>query len=66
MKNRVKVGRAELDISQAELAKLVGVSRQTINSIEANRYAPSVVLALKIARILNMSVEELFKLTELD
>jgi putative transcriptional regulator len=66
MKNRVKVGRAEFDISQAELAKLVGVSRQTINSIESNRYAPSVVLALKIARKLNMAVEELFKLSELD
>lgn len=49
MKNNIKVERAVRDITQQELAEAVGVSRQTINSIEAGRYVPSAVLALKIA-----------------
>ena len=48
MKNRLKVERAILDITQDELANKIGVSRQTINSIEKNRYVPSTVLALKL------------------
>jgi len=66
MKNRIKVGRAELNITQEELAKRVGVSRQTINSIEKNRYVPSTVLALKISRIFDLSVNEIFSLEEED
>jgi putative transcriptional regulator len=66
MKNRIKVARAENDLSQAELAVLVNVSRQTINSIEANRYAPSTILALKMAKVLNKKVEELFFLEDED
>jgi putative transcriptional regulator len=49
MKNTIKVERAKLNITQQDLADKIGVSRQTINSIEADRYIPSTVLALKIA-----------------
>jgi putative transcriptional regulator len=66
MKNRLKVCRAELNLSQAELADRIGVSRQTINSIEANRYVPSTVLALKMARVFDIPVEQLFQLEEMD
>ena len=66
MNNSIKLERAVKDITQAELAELVGVSRQTINTIESNRYAPSVILALKIARVFNKPVEELFQLEESD
>ncbi len=62
MKNKIRIARAILDISQEELAKKVGVSRQTINAMEANKYAPSTILALKIARVFNQPVEELFQL----
>ena len=50
MKNTIKVQRAILDITQEDLAKKIGVSRQTINSIEKNRYVPSTVLALKLSK----------------
>lgn len=66
MDNRIKEERALKDITQAELAELVGVSRQTINTIESNRYAPSVVLALKIARVFNKPVDQIFRLDESD
>ncbi len=66
MKNRLKVCRAEQNLSQAELADRIGVSRQTINSIEANRYVPSTVLSLKIARVFNQPVEAIFQLDETD
>ena len=66
MKNRLKVARAEADLTQEELAKLVGVSRQSINAIESGRYVPSTVLALKMAGVFGKSVEELFKLEEDD
>ena len=49
MKNTVKVERAKLNLTQQQLAEKVGVSRQTINSIEADRYVPSTVLAIKIS-----------------
>jgi len=62
MKNKIRIARAILEISQEELAKRVGVSRQTINAMEANKYAPSTILALKIARVCNQTVEELFQL----
>ena len=66
MKNRLKVARAEADLTQEELAKLVGVSRQSINAIESGRYVPSTVLALKMAGVFGKSVEELFMLEEDD
>lgn len=66
MKNTIKVERAKLDITQDDLAKAIGVSRQTVNSIEADRYTPSTVLALKIARFFKTTVDEIFKLEEKD
>jgi putative transcriptional regulator len=66
MKNIVKVQRAILNITQEELAKKIGVSRQTINSIEKNRYVPSTVLALKLSQVFNIPVNEFFSLTEED
>lgn len=64
MKNRIRVGRAEVRMTQQQLAGAVGVSRQTINAIEAGRFVPSTVLALKIARTFGKPVEELFQLEE--
>jgi len=66
MKNRIRIERAILDNTQADLAKKINVSRQTINAIESNKYVPSTVLALKIARIFGKSVEEVFELEEND
>lgn len=66
MKNNIRVERAIKNITQAELADLVNVSRQTINTIESNRYIPSAVLALKIARVFCKPVEEIFELEEKD
>ena len=60
MENRVKALRTEAGLSQAELAEIVGVSRQTINSIEKERYVPSLPLALALARYFDSSVEEVF------
>lgn len=60
MKNTLKVERAKLDLTQQQLADKVGVSRQTINSIEAERYVPSTVLALKIAKAFKTTVNEIF------
>ena len=64
LKNRLKVARAEKDISQDELARLAGVTRQTIGSIESGEYCPSTRLALTIALKLGKKVEELFYLEE--
>ena len=66
MKNTIKVERAKMDMTQERLAELVNVSRQTINSIEKNRYVPSTTLALKIARVFNTSVNQIFMLEEDD
>ena len=66
MKNKLKVARAEHNLSQADLAERIGVSRQTINSIETGRYVPSTVLALKIAAVFTQPVEALFSLEETD
>lgn len=60
MKNRVKILRAEYNISQDELARKLDVSRQTINAIEREKYDPSLLLAIKIARLFSKSVEEVF------
>ena len=66
MKNTIRVERATKDITQQDLAIAVGVSRQTINSIESNRYVPSTILALKIARYFEKSVETIFILEDKD
>jgi putative transcriptional regulator len=62
MKNNLKVQRAIKNLTQEDLAKLLGVSRQTINSIEKNRYVPSTVLALKLSKVFEISVNEIFEL----
>ena len=66
MKNNIKVERAIKGLTQEELANKVSVSRQTINAMEANKYVPSTVLALKIARVFNKSVEDIFTLEKSD
>lgn len=66
MKNTIRVERARLNISQAELAEKIKVSRQTIHSIESARFIPSTVLAFKIARVFNVAVEAVFELEEGD
>lgn len=66
MKNTVRVERAILDITQQDLAAAVGVSRQTINSIESGRYVPSTVLALKIARYFQKPTDAIFMLEDGD
>ncbi|AGC75406.1 putative transcriptional regulator [Nonlabens dokdonensis] len=66
MKNTVHVQRAIHKMTQADLSEAIGVSRQTISSIEKNRYVPSTVLALKIARLFKVNVEEIFQLDEND
>ncbi len=64
MKNKLKVLRAERNISQDDLAKAVDVSRQTINAIEREKYDPSLPLALKIAKYFEKKVEEIFFLSD--
>jgi putative transcriptional regulator len=66
MKNNLRVERAIMDMTQADLAARVGVSRQTINTIESNKYVPSTLLALKIARVFGKPLEEIFILEEGD
>jgi putative transcriptional regulator len=62
MKNFIKVERAKINITQQELAAAVQVSRQTINSIETQKYVPSTILSLKIAFFFKVTVEQLFEL----
>ena len=64
MINHIKEHRARLDLTQEQLAERVGVTRQTIISIEAGRYVPSSLLALKIARVFERPVERIFELKE--
>jgi putative transcriptional regulator len=66
MKNNIRVERAIKDITQGDLAEKVGVSRQTINTIESNKYVPSTLLALKIARVFGKPLEDIFMLEEED
>ena len=66
MKNKLKVARAEMDLTQGELAEKIDVSRQTINAIESGKYVPSTVLALKMAKVFGKNVEELFFLEDSD
>lgn len=66
MKNNIKIERAIHNLTQAKLAKIIGVSRQTINAMELNKYVPSTVLALKISKVFNKNVNEIFFLEEVD
>lgn len=66
MKNTIRIERAVLDITQQQLAEKIGVSRQTINAIESNKYVPSTVLALKMARLFKKKVDDIFMLEERD
>lgn len=66
MKNTLKVERAKLNFTQQDLADKVGVSRQTINSIETKRYVPSTVVAIKISEVFKTTVNEIFKLEKDD
>ena len=62
MKNTIKVERAKKNITQAQLAELIKVSRQTINAMELGKYVPSTVLALRLAHVFNTEVSEIFEL----
>jgi len=64
MKNSIKVERARNNITQAKLAEMTQVSRQTINAIELGKYVPSALLALRLAKIFDVAVEEIFQLEE--
>ena len=66
MKNTIRIERAILNITQAELADKIKVSRQTINAIESNKYVPSTTLALKIARVFKKKVDDIFTLEKND
>jgi putative transcriptional regulator len=66
MKNRIRVARAEVRMTQQQLADAVGVSRQTINAIESGKFVPSTIVAMKIARVFERPVEEIFSLEEGD
>lgn len=66
MKNNLRIQRAIMNITQAELAERIQVSRQTINTIESGKYVPSTVLALKMARVFGVPVAEIFSLEEGD
>ncbi len=66
MKNNIKVQRAITNLTQAELAEKIGVSRQTINAMELGKYVPSTVLSLKISIVFGKTVNEIFELEETD
>lgn len=64
LKNKLKEHRAILGVNQQEMGKLAGVSRQTISQIERGDYSPSVTLALKLAKLCNVTVEDIFEYEE--
>jgi putative transcriptional regulator len=64
MKNRLKVLRAERDMTQADLADALAVSRQTINAIEKGKFDPSLPLAFKISKLFELPIEQIFKDSE--
>jgi putative transcriptional regulator len=66
MKNRLRILRAEKEVTQADLADIIGVSRQTINAMEKAKYVPSTVLALKLAVYFKVQVTDIFQLEEND
>ena len=66
MKNTLKVERAKKNLTQADLAEMVQVSRQTINAIELGKYVPSTLLSLKIAHVFETTVDDIFELEDTD
>ncbi|WP_158976224.1 helix-turn-helix transcriptional regulator [Cellulophaga sp. L1A9] len=66
MKNNIKIERAKKNITQADLAKLAKVSRQTINAMELGKYVPSTVLALRLAEVFKVEISQLFTLEDSD
>jgi len=66
MKNSIKVERAKKNLTQAKLAEMVGVSRQTINSMELGKYVPSTVLSLRLSQVFETTVNQIFVLEEDD
>jgi len=66
MKNSIKVERAKKNLTQAELARIANVSRQTINAMELGKYVPSTVLALRLASIFETTVDQIFVLEDSD
>jgi putative transcriptional regulator len=64
LKNTLKVQRAKKDLTQEQLAQMVGVTRKTINTVEKGKYVPSTYLALKLAKVFGVPVEELFQIRE--
>ena len=66
MKNRIRVARAEVRMTQQQLAEAIAVSRQTINAIESGKFVPSTVLALKMAHVFEKPVEDIFMLDNED
>jgi putative transcriptional regulator len=66
MKNTIKVERAKKNWTQEDLAKKIGISRQSINSIETGKFIPSTVLALKMAKVFGANVESIFQLEKQD
>lgn len=66
MKNALKVERAKKNLTQADLAEMVQVSRQTINAIELGKYVPSTLLSLKIAHVFETTVDDIFDLEDKD
>ncbi|MEI8074490.1 MAG: helix-turn-helix transcriptional regulator [Bacteroidota bacterium] len=66
MNNKIKIERAVNNLTQEQLAERISVTRQTINAIELKKFVPSTVLALKICRVFNKPVDEVFMLEETD
>ena len=64
LKNTIKVQRAINDLTQEQLAELVGVTRKTVNTIENGKFVPSTVLALRMAKVFKVPVEEIFKIED--
>ena len=66
MKNLIRVERARNNLSQQDLADKLGITRQSVYAIEAGKFVPSTLLALKMAKLFNVKVEEIFELEEAD
>jgi putative transcriptional regulator len=64
LRNHLKVERAKRNLTQEQLAELLGVTRKTINTIETGRFVPSTALALRLARVFGVRVEDLFELSD--
>ena len=66
MKNSIKVERAKMNITQAQLAELAKVSRQTVNAMELGKYVPSTVLSMRLATIFSVEISQIFELEDSD